>query len=120
MRYLLLCLLLVGCALSPDRAKQMSQEDLCYAAGDSTDSKTYQAAINELNSRKLDCGRWINHIEARQRYGDSGYYDKYFLRCNGPGDTYVYCAAASNSDFSLVTPIGPTNTRIPPMYIITK
>ena len=119
MRYLLLCLLLVGCALSPDRAKQMSQEDLCYAAGDAKDDKTYKSAINELNARKQDCRRWIHHIEARQRFNDK-YYARDFLRCSGPGDTYVYCSAASGSSLTLITPIGPTNTAIPPMYIITK
>jgi hypothetical protein len=115
MRYLLLCLLLVGCALSPDRDKRMSQEDLCYAAGDSTDSKTYQSAINELNSRKLDCGRWINHIEARQRYGDSGYFNRNYMRCPTSDGMVYYCAGSSDTKTTLVTPIG---NRFPTMLII--
>jgi hypothetical protein len=107
MRYLLLCLLLVGCALSPERAKQMSQEDLCYTAGDSTDTATYQSAINELKARNLGCDKWIKHIEARQRHGDK-YMARDFLRChNKIDDTYQYCAAASDSTLITVMPLGP-------------
>ena len=119
MRYLLLCLLLVGCALSPDRAKQMSQEDLCYTAADSSDKKTYESAINELNARKQDCKRWISYLEDRQKMGRQGQ-PKDYLRCQLDNGDYVFCAAPSGSSLTLITPIGPTNTAIPPMYIITK
>ena len=115
MRYLLLCLLLVGCAISPDRAKQMSQEDLCYAAADATDTPTYQAAINELNARKQDCGRWIHHIEARQRLGDSSYFNRNYMRCPTSDGMVYYCSASGEPRTTLVTPIG---SRFPTMMII--
>lgn len=119
MRYLLLCLLLVGCALSPDRAKQMSQEDLCYTAADSSDKKTYDNAISELKTRKQDCSKWISYLEDRKKMGRQGE-AKDYLRCQLNNGDYVFCAAPSGSSLTLITPIGPTNTAIPPMYIITK
>jgi hypothetical protein len=119
MRYLLLCLLLVGCALSPDRAKQMSQEDLCYTAADTFDTPTYQSATKELNSRGQDCKRWISYLQDRQKMGRQGQ-PKDYLRCQLSNGDYVFCSAPSDSSLTLITPIGPTNTAIPPMYMITK
>jgi hypothetical protein len=120
MRYFLLCLLLASCALSPERAKQMSQEDLCYTAGDATDKATYQSAIGELKHRGLGCDRWINHIAGRQRWNDVPYHPRNFMRCDLSDGTAVYCSAASDSNVTLITPIGLTNTAIPPMYMIIK
>jgi hypothetical protein len=115
MRYLLLCLLLVGCALSPDRAKQMSQEDLCYTAADTFDTPTYQSATKELNSRGQDCKRWISYLQDRQKMGRQGQ-PKDYLRCQLDNGDYVFCG----SSVTMITPIGPTNSPIPPLYLITK
>jgi hypothetical protein len=114
MRYFLLCLLLASCALSPDKAQKMSQEDLCYTAGDATDKATYQAAINELNSRKLTCDKWLKHIVDRQNHRNREQpYD--YLRCDNGDGTYVYCG--TNTGIALITPLGPYPSS---MFMITK
>jgi hypothetical protein len=104
MRYLLLCLLLVGCATTQEQAKRMTQEQLCYTAGDARNLHTYETAINELKARGQECDTWIKHITSRQQHYDL--YESYdYLRCDLGNGTYAYCAAAS--DMVLVTPIGP-------------
>jgi hypothetical protein len=101
--------------MSPDKAKQMSQEDLCYTAADTYDTSTYQSATKELNTRGQNCGKWISYLQDRQKMGRQGQ-PRDYLRCQLDNGDYVFCGTS----VTMITPIGPTNTKIPPMYLITK
>lgn len=101
MKYILVLLTAVisGCALTPQRAQQMTQEHLCYAAGDAQDRPSYDAAMNELARRKLDCRPWIKHIVRRQEMGHQQHAYTY-LRCGYNGE-YEYCSLPSGMSITI-------------------
>jgi len=65
-------LLLAGCALTPEKATQLSDLDVCTKMiGGST--KTAQVAFQEASRRDLDCNDYVAIIAERKRHSNAAF-----------------------------------------------